>query len=447
MEEARLTFEEQMSAQLSKNEVAPPPNVWVAIDGQLANDELSSYKKRTAFYQWTAAACLALFTISSVYYLNSNGELNETGMSENMNSKHVTEEPRISETSTFVENEKSDLTQPVLPKDLLIPEESKTLSRGIIVASDENKSEEKVAPSFEVLSQQRRHLMENQVASLHSLNPEQSSELNIDPLEKTNGVPILSAPKLEDNYTKLWAGVSMGAGSFNPGFQNSPSNLSMLSDAGEFMNRAEIASTSKDVQSIESFPTGNSVSGGINVGGKLNNWLVLSSGVHYSAFNTGDIQSVAYVNNQTNDLLSAEEVQSAFAQDSFSAISSENVEISEISLNNEFQYVTIPLKAGVILLDKKFNITLNGGISSNILINANINATTIDSDIDNSQNYESMYFNFLSSVEFGYNFMDRYQLSIEPNYNQAISNFTSTTNLNQGRPKNFGLAVGIRYNF
>lgn len=245
----------------------------------------------------------------------------------------------------------------------------------------------------------------------------------------------------------------MGAGSFDPGYTSNGREFSspLSADIPEDFNTANIAAVREDAfspaNSDITYPVGDAISGGVNIGSQLGKRLVVSSGVHYSAYSTGSTSSLALVDNQTDLALSEADVEEYRALGSFVGEDHSNIRVDEISLNNEFQYITVPLSAGVILLDKKFNITLNTGISSNFLINANIHSESLSVDQDNSQNFESVYFNFLSSVEFGYNIMEKYQLSIAPNYNQAISNFTNSNSLNQSRPRNFGVAVGVKYNF
>ncbi len=50
-------------------------------------------------------------------------------------------------------------------------------------------------------------------------------------------------------------------------------------------------------------------------------------------------------------------------------------------------------------------------------------------------------------TSFGYQFMDHYSILLEPNYNMAISEFTTSSNSYQGKPINFGVSLGFKYNF
>ena len=445
MEEARPTFEQGWQGQFDGAEMTPPPHVWVAIDGALANEEISTYKKKTQLYQWVAAACLFLLSFGGIYYnLSPKGE-------------SISEEQIVSSSEVPVDT----------PSQKVVPIEDKAKSSELMVSSVENVSkpideskknqliifsekeskESTVDPNYGVLSQQRLWLEENQIESLKSKDINIEFLASNEKIDQVYGVADLNAViHDQDEYEKLWAGVNVSAGSFDPNFESTAqsitSDVASLSQGGRFL----AVGNSVDVQTTASNP-GNSVSGGLAVGSRVNKFLMVSGGLQYNSF-TSQGQNVGVIEQSSGEFLTSNELESSADQlIEFVSANSATVLVEDINVTNEFQYVSVPLKAGVILLDKKFNIVLNTGLSSNFLINANLQADDYDQEKENSENYKNVYFNFLSSVEFGYNVNEKYLISLEPNYNQAISDFTSSNNINTGKPKNFGVAVGVKYNF
>lgn len=442
MEEARQDFENQWRERFEGAEMSPPPKLWVAIEGQLAKDELVSVKKKNSQYKWMAAASILLATLSGVFYLQSRiysaQQLVQQDISEvNQKVEQVLEADRPSRIDQEIKQ------QPRAESLQLVTDHQKTTVRKTTVILPVE-TEENPSSTFDEDGNNRLLA----IADGHDFSKVQSRNINYVPevknqqLDKIYGVPDLSAAEmLKQDYDRLWAGVSFGAGTFDPGFNQGMASAS----ADRSFADAEAQVSSPD------FSSGSSVAGGVNLGKRISKRLVLSSGLHYSAFSTGSAESQIFLDDSSNDFALAYNSEDKFAE------AAEDVDVMNVSnvtsptatitMNNEYQYLTIPVKAGFIVLDSRLNLVVNTGFSSNILMNASLASDELNTTMNDSGNYQSMYFNWLSSVELGYRLLDKYQVSLEPTYNMAINDFTNNSHQSTGRPTNFGMSIGFRYDF
>jgi hypothetical protein len=116
------------------------------------------------------------------------------------------------------------------------------------------------------------------------------------------------------------------------------------------------------------------------------------------------------------------------------------------------QYVGIPLTVNYKLIDKRLDISMGGGLSTDIFIQ-------YGSKKDNGAGFESetikrsdesvfkpYTFSFLISPEIEYGISSRSSIYIRPIYKGALHSFTEKEKL-QNRPNSAGVGFGLRYNF
>ncbi|UXP33787.1 hypothetical protein N6H18_07475 [Reichenbachiella agarivorans] len=447
MEEADFSFEQQWADAFDQAEQTPPAHVWVAIDGQLANATAKEYKKRLVIYQWVAAACVFLLMVFGLGYwshdyrnttqptqnahqVTTPAEYNRVRSSTNSLAETKEESPQPLENVTTKKGNKSSLT-PLDQPALTLP------------ATND--------PNYEVKAglRSRKQTYELFLAeiSIEHLSPDDFRLTASAIPDFLYGVPN-TAYIIDQKHAELWAGVSMSSGSFDPSFHSgSSSSASLMSDQSmEFVSQSSAKSLNN---SQLQYDPGYAISGGINVGTKLKNRLIFSTGLHYQAFNTADAQTSVVSDGHEFYALTRNSNDQALNEATENSVL--NFESTEASLSNEYRYMSVPIKAGYVILDRRFNIVLNTGLSSNFLLDAQLVNKDSDQKLSNDLNtraeYESIYFNFLTSVEFGYVVWHKYQITLEPNYNQALTNFTNSNNESQGKPQNIGVAFGLKYNF
>lgn len=467
MEKANWTFEEQWHQALDKAEVAPPPQVWVAIDGQLANEQAGEYKRIAVFYKWLAAACLLLFTVSAVLYWQA-GQYSEnqiTSFSEASDQSGVDSNGNgtandIQTMAIKVEEDEEVMDQQMSHKaphsevEYASVEQSQSDNQ-LVLSSPSNRSTlaERDASAMEVNSTLvSAYTPLTELPHLTGLNAKKLAFPSVvEPWTSDHLYGVANTWHLIEKdklISPLWAGVSFSTGSFDPGFGNdSGGGLAFASQDNVFLESATVQNRS---QAPSTFEAGQSIAGGLDVGKRISSRVMISGGLHYSAFNTGSVSSQLATDDASNTFALTGETNDSNLNE---ALNQGALRYSggEVQIFNEYQYLTIPIKAGYVLLDKKFNITMNTGISSNIRVDSRLvssgESEALSNDFSTSAAYQSIYFNFLTSVTFGYLFKNHYQFLIEPNYNQALNDFTSSSNPNQARPRNVGVSIGFRYNF
>lgn len=483
MEKTDTSFEDQWSEAFEGAEKSPPDHVWASIDGILANAEAKGYKKRVVFFKWVAAASVLLAVLFGAALLNgtldgpaevaqtdtqeqSVGEKDvvsagEQSTQDNLTGTSDTEVAKMklddvvanSPQGKKVENaaqtsaDASEATSSDLGKKEAINQSIAALSgnepdKNLILAVDETK--EAVSPLAEDGSAELTYIQTKKPEAKTSLEPWVADHLY--------GVPDLSAGKLDkSDKFGLWAGISLSSGSFNPetGEAGNGSFAPSFADAQTSFDNITSVNT---VPLRSEYVTGNAFSAGMDMGGQVAKRIRLSSGIHYSAVSPGSSSNIIVTDRASNKTfaLSNESVESVSLDE---GLRSGDLEVSQgvTNFSNTLQYLTIPLKAGYVVLDRKLNVILNSGVSTNFLIGSSLNNSKDGvqnfGSSEASDTFSSTYLDLLTSIELGYRLMDRYHLSLEPNYRKAISSFTKEDSAIEGRPTNFGVSIGIKYNF
>lgn len=453
MDEAKRSFEDQWGEAFDQAEQAPPAHIWTALDAQLANQEAKEYKKRLLIFQWSAAACVALLALFGVGYWAS-----QSGTGVDPNSTEITSNPEV-------ENDSNNTPSITSRSSSILPEENKksttptTLDKVDSRSTNDRIEPSKPAISLPLVPEERP---KSEVKSGYRTRTAEPHLLaSMDPKDATfpsslskpalpyylYGVPNTSYVE-EKAEQQLWAGISMGSGSFDPAFKSPNGNLN---NAADFADESLMASSGFSSLSNQepSYDPGYSLSAGLNVGTRLANRIILSTGLHYQAFNTADAETQLVSQGKDYYALTGSATDDAYNDAAASEML--RAEAGDVSLSNEYRYLTVPIRAGYVVLDKKLNIILNAGMSSNFLMDAYLenhdNNQSLSNDFNTTDNYQSVYFNINTGIEFAYQFFKKYQITLEPNYNQALTNFTNSNHSKEGKPRNIGLSFGVKYNF
>ncbi len=259
-------------------------------------------------------------------------------------------------------------------------------------------------------------------------------------------VPVVPAKKREENdaaKTVLFAGLNFGPGYFDPNIKaNSTSNFANANFSSE--DAAWLSNT----QSQESDMTsGSSFAFGFDIGLRVKERWVIESGLQYLVNNSGATSNVIVEDQSLN--------QKALYVTTLNLADFSNSTItpsSPISLNNNFQFASIPLKVGYIVLNKKLSIMVSSGVSSEIFLKNEVTdessrlASVTITPGDESP-YNNVYFNGLASARFSYNFSPNYSFSLEPTYRTAISSFSKEDSNFTSTPQAVGVTAGLKFFF
>ncbi|HYC86220.1 MAG TPA: hypothetical protein VEB86_13400, partial [Chryseosolibacter sp.] len=122
------------------------------------------------------------------------------------------------------------------------------------------------------------------------------------------------------------------------------------------------------------------------------------------------------------------------------------------TVNNNVSYVSVPLQAGYVLLNRKFGIQLNGGLATDLFIK---NRKTADGgeleEIEQGRGKDSPYrplnFSGLLGTEVTYRVGDRYRIAVNPGLRYPLKSVYKSEVGIESVPVIFDLGVRFRYIF
>lgn len=117
------------------------------------------------------------------------------------------------------------------------------------------------------------------------------------------------------------------------------------------------------------------------------------------------------------------------------------------NLNQAIQYIEVPLGMSYALLDKKFGISVMGGMSTLFLTKNSVSIDTEDGqmEIGKASNLNTVHFSSNIGLGFSYDFMKNFQAIIEPTLKYQINTFNE--NAGNFKPYVVGINTGISYKF
>ncbi len=471
----RTEFEKQWEEVFNNVEMTPPASAWDKIDSALSKDEAGYFRRKAFVYKLLAAASIAfalgvgIFSIN--HYLNSSIE----------NAGQVTEVKIERDEHKLLQDSKpntvldSNSEKPTSVKDKnQIINKSETKSETVILAQSSNKElANDKTDNIETLAgiNQGSYALENVNNSennraFYSLSEIGRQGLNpanevIDKIDHIYLIPIMpkgaSKRKKEKELGLFLAGLDFSTGTFDPNFQNAGNSYSSsgfaFSSRAEYVdnNFASLNTSNKDFLLVrgageESQPE-ISYSYGANVGFKLSKRIIVQTGIAYRKSNT-TISTTGYLQETGSNNKIPIVASYQYQIEGLSSVNS----IAETDLNNQYEFASIPLRAGYILLDKKLNVALMAGISSEFFLgNKIVDESNFLSSLSNSTGegspFKSVYFNGSLGTMLGYTIAESYVITFEPSYRFAVNSFTREDFYLNSYPSSFMLSFGVAYNF
>jgi hypothetical protein len=200
--------------------------------------------------------------------------------------------------------------------------------------------------------------------------------------------------------------------------------------------------------------SGYSYSMGVNLGTKISERWVLQGGVNYltqaseyTANNvvvssTNSFQQQRFKPATTNELINA----------SANDLSNKIVYSAPYNVNNSMRYLSIPLQAGYLLVNKTFGLQLNAGVATDLFLQ---NTVTADSDqLDKSSQgggsdspYRTVNLSGLFGTEVSYRFGEHYRIALNPGVRYPFNTIYKTELGVQSTPLTFDVGLRFRYIF
>lgn len=471
----REKFEESWKNVFDKAEVSPSGNVWTNIELDLEKAKGGHLKRRLMFYQMLAAASV-IFAVAigsfGLYYVNQKqgsgdnlaletpvkkeGSLSQSDGS-NL-SKHTNPIADLSVTqntptsgndhnhsasqnpafpnSTIQSGNKKDFSKTVSedqPKDLsgvlADVEKDEAINELPLTIDDKDLPPFYTARKIQLNIQNKKEEIDPVVAMLAGL---EKREKEVSGEEKNK--------KSETNKNEsLWTSIGFAAGSFNT--MNSSVSPTALNSTMMALNAPIVDQEAK--------ASGYSYSMGVNVGTKLSERWVFQGGVNYlthSSDYTAHNAVVTSPNFQSFRPASINELVKAGNEN----LNDKIVYTAPYNINNNLRYLSIPMQAGYLLINKSFGLQLNAGVATDLFLQ-----NTVKADGDNLDNttqsggadspYRSVNLSGLVGTELSYRFGPHYRVALNPGIRYPFNTIYKSDLGVQASPLTFDVGLRFRY--
>ncbi len=444
-----MNFENAWQERFDNLAIEPDEKVWIKIDAALANKDTAVYKKKLFYFELAAAASVIIMIGLAYYAFNSRNSIN------NDNNQRVEKIiPGI--------NKNNPTTLNNVDKNIK--------GNGNPIA---NNSINKANTGELKLAETRGTVINN--AKIKNLASANSSDLipavDFD-LMKCIGLKSYRKPffprypgfinsgiyetvvDTEIHKKPLWAGICISSGIFDPNI--SYGQRSSLFNVDRFSGN-KVAYSSYSPSAINSssmaYPTYNpdiSYSYGAKIGFELGKRWLIQTGINYM-FASGSAAVNTYLVSQNGNKKFAYQVVGASTLNSYHQASLYSSS-SDIQLNSNFEFITIPVTAGYILYDHIVRWTVDAGVSPEILLKTTIVdegnfLNTLNLNPGENSPFKPVYFNGLVGTSVNLVFLKNYQFNLSPAYNFGIDYLTKKNYGFNSRPSCFMVSGGLAYIF
>jgi hypothetical protein len=122
------------------------------------------------------------------------------------------------------------------------------------------------------------------------------------------------------------------------------------------------------------------------------------------------------------------------------------------SVNNNVKFFSVPVQAGYLLVNKKFGLQLNAGVSTDLFLEntitpegGSLNVTTQGRGEDSP--YRSVNFSGLMGTEFSYRFGTHYRVALNPGLRYPLNSVYKNDVGVQSTPLTFDVGLRFKYIF
>lgn len=244
---------------------------------------------------------------------------------------------------------------------------------------------------------------------------------------------------------KLWTSIGFAAGGFNalsPSVSPAPTTSTFAS-----ANLSNAAAK-------QSKASGVAYSVGFSVGTKIAKRWIVQGGFNYMTQSSDYTANSVIVDNN----FQSPQAESLNAYKSDMQLTAADVSNQKVAptvpytVNNNVQFVSLPVQAGYMFINKRFGLQLNAGVSTDFFLQNTItpeagglSKTTQGRGADSP--YRSLNFSGLMGTEFSYKLGSRYRVALNPGLRYPFSSVYKTDTGVNSTPLTFDVGLRFRYIF
>ena len=254
---------------------------------------------------------------------------------------------------------------------------------------------------------------------------------------------LMTSRKDRQSKEDLWASLGASTGNYSP----SSSFSSSTSSASRVLYQSPGSLSNNGAQSSYSTTSskGSVFSIGMNLGKRISNRWLVQGGVSYLN------QAIGYTSNFA--LLDANNSPMASVADyaNFKTLPSVVQVSSPYQINSVNKYISVPVQAGYMLIDRKLGLQLNSGLSTDIFMQNTLTDESgqfesYSSGAGDSSPYRTISWAGLMGTELSYKIASQYRVSIAPGLRYSL-NSVLKSNSSASNPLAWDVGFRFRYIF
>jgi hypothetical protein len=466
-------FESQWRQAFDGASVSPSPMVWERVEARLATQKEGKYRKAIFYYRWAAAAMTTVAVgLGVALLLNGTSSLVENEIAgnakENVVNSQAPQSPELRDMK--MENEVASTTSTLNKEDRpdFYQKDTKPSLAVATVGNSSSEATSRVAIPIDETSAPGENTFDVAIPAVAGIFRSERLVSDLSKLEVNHLYGVVRPMQIKKRQMgdqPLLAGLGVGSGTFNPnyGFRSGGSLFASASadeaslvaeNSGElktndFNTANGLVGAASSRGYNESNTQGGTFSFGASIGKRIFRKILLHTGLQYGRYNS---------NGSTNLVLNDESNNKRYALNQVSLLSDDIQEVFSSSqysydgertkITNTYEFISVPVKVGVILLDRRAGIVLNTGVSNEFLLGSVIKGKDLDDVRTKSGDkspYRSVYLNGTLGLEVNYAINSHYKVVVEPYYRQAITSLTKNTDGYASAPRLWGVQAGVRY--
>jgi hypothetical protein len=448
-------FEKSWREAFREAEQTPSEQVWMGVEHALDAAEAGMMKRRVVFYKRLAAAAVVFALVAgglTAYYV-----IDQQQTAERLTSK---ENEAINEESITGNNpqdnnqlsKKDQAEDSSIKNDATLAGADETLNGNIpsVKTVADNKVIKDDAPLFiapddsgnqPVLKTNREVSFASHLSSLGE--PEIKLKGKMREVTLARKLPAMPASFMAESGNKksrpenLWAALGASVGNYSP-----TSNLSSADVKSSFNYQAQNRADANQTASSSSSSRGSMVSLGMNMGKRISDRWLLQGGVSYFT------QSIDYTSNYA--VLDANNRQTANVANYGSLKSFAIVPTTApYQVNSVNQFISVPLQAGYMIIDRKIGWQLNSGVATDFFFQNTLSdksglLASYSSGPGEDSPYRAISWAGLMGTELSYKLGDQYRFSVAPGLRYSINSVLKSDSYN---PLVWDVGFRLRYIF